>query len=119
LVELVEYTFVVLAGLLFAGASVAVYGQFSEARSGLAASAALDEVAGLAREAEANGTASYSIVVPPTTIACSDRTLSANSSGVSLSEGLDSPCGFSLQLTGGAHTFTFSEESGTLTLSVK
>lgn len=118
MVELVEYSMVVLASALFAGASVATYSSFTRFEGDLAAHAAFSELSTLAMHAVDNGTSRSSISLPGGSIACHAGLLTFTTGALVLNQTLRTECSFDTEVTPGMHTVTFTEGSSGLLMKV-
>ncbi len=117
MVELVEYTLVVLSSTLLITGSVLVYDGYASSEATLIESEAFSTLVAGAKEATWNGTDTLTVVVPSAVVACSDETLSLNASGSVDASSIGVPCAFSYETSAGVHTFQF-DYNLTLTLLV-
>ncbi|MDG6902205.1 MAG: hypothetical protein JRM80_09630 [Nitrososphaerota archaeon] len=118
MVELLEYTMVLLVSTLFVAGSAETYSIFSGYYSGLEFRAASSSVFSLATEALAGGSAAGSVSVPRSTVSCSGGVLTFASGGTSRTEATGESCDFSLDVQAGVRAFDFAFTAGRLTLTV-
>ncbi len=116
--EVVEYTLVVLTALVFAGASVAVYGQYAQVQAAFVSKASFSELTNLAQDAVLNGSSTSSFVIPQSTLTCSGGALSLSTSSGNQSAATGVSCDFHFNIQAGLHTFVFTYNSTVLTLGV-
>jgi hypothetical protein len=118
MVEVIEYTLVVLVSALFVAGSVTTYDSFSSYESGLNAKAEFSAITAMASLAVENGTSTGTIVLPRSSLSCASGTLSFTSGSVTLSASLGVPCGFAYALDNGAHRLDFAMKESSLSLEV-
>ncbi len=118
MVELLEYALVVMASTLFVAGSVLVYESFATFESGLSLRATFEGVSGLVSNAIANGSATATMSIPSSTIACQGGTLSVKVGGSVLEDRVPLGCSFAVTVPAGVHTVEFRDDSSRLELSV-
>ena len=116
--QVVEYFLAVLASTLFAGASLGVYGTYTQFEGGLQLQATASELGSLAEKAVANATSRAELTLPASTLACSNRTLTLTWEGGSASQSIDASCDFSTQIPQGPHEVQFNHGSNGLAVTV-
>lgn len=118
MVELFEYTLVVLVSTLLVGSALATYDAFIGLESKVEGKAAFEALVELASRASSNGTSQSTLALPSGTIACNGGVLSFSSQGSSESESIPEGCSFSKKVSAGAHLTRFFLCSTGMCLSV-
>ena len=116
--ELVEYCLALMVSTLLVAGSVEEYGNYTSFESGLALRAEFDAISGLALKAAENGSASMTMSVPSSTVACHRGVITVSAGGASLEESLPVACAFTAGIPTGTHTFAFKDSSTVLLLAV-
>ena len=118
MVEIVEYTLVVMVSTLFVAGSLLVYGGFTQFESGLSLHAAFGGVSGLVSKAIADGSAAATIPMPSSTLTCQGGTLCMRVGGSAINESIPLGCDFAVSVSACVHTLEFRDDSSQLELSV-
>lgn len=108
MVELTEYTLVVLVSALFAVASIATYGAFSGLESRAEMESSFSTLETLASAALQNGSSKETILFPQSVLSCGGGKLGLASSSANLTVKLPLDCDFRFAVSSGAHTVQFS-----------
>lgn len=118
MVELIEYSLVVLVSTLFVAGSVVSYGSFSDFETGVSLRSEFSAVSELAQRAVWGGTTSAYLQLPESTISCQGGTLAVSAGSFAQQTGVGVPCGFSIHVTGGGYTLRFDDGPRGLSLLV-
>jgi hypothetical protein len=118
MVEVVEYTLVVMVSVLFVAGSAAVYSSFNSLESQLQLRAMSATVSQLVAQAARNGSSLATLSFPDSTISCSGGALRLSTG--SASGTLPSPltCSFEVSVTAGTHVLQFFSSGSQLTMKV-
>lgn len=116
--EITEYSLVLLVSMLFVGASMAIYGAYTKFESASEVSASVAALVPLALQAAETGTASATILLPASTISCSDGLFAISTSGSVQNQRLPVDCNFSVVIPGGIHIVRFFSYASALSLVV-
>ena len=103
---------VILVSTLFAGASVATYGEFAKFESAAEASVSFSDLLTLASEAMENGTTTSTLFIPASTISCTGGVLSMTTTGSVQTQRIATDCAFQVEVSRGTHTVILTEASG-------
>lgn len=118
MVELTEYTLVVLVSALFAAASVSTYETFSKFETVAEVEGSFSTITSLVTQASQDGSSSGTLALPQSTLACSDGMLSLRASGEAVNRTYPFACSFDLEIPGGLETVSFDCNSSTLSARV-
>lgn len=118
MVELIEYSLVVLVSTLFVAASVLSFGAFSSFEGGVNLRAEYTALSALAQEAVGGGSSRAVLSLPQSTVSCQAGVLTVASGSYSQRGGIGTHCSFSVAVQGGTHAVVFSEGPDGLTFSV-
>lgn len=118
MVELTEYTLVVLVSALFAAASVSVYGSFSKFETTAGTQSSFSSIESLVLRAAEDGNSSGTVAVPQSTLACDGGVLSLRTPDDVVSATLPLTCDFDIQLSGGLQNVSFDYSSSILSAKV-
>ncbi len=114
MVELLEYSLVVLVSSMMIGFSVVATGSFTTFSRTLDDRAAFSALTAAALDAIEQGSASASVSLASATLSCSSGTFSISSPYYSASASLPSGCDFTFGRLDGSYTFSFTASSGQL-----
>jgi len=118
LVEITEYTLAVLVSTLLVGGSVATYTTFARLEYSSEADASLAALVGLANDAVANGHSSATLLLPTSTLTCSNGALTMLMGNNTVSSPIGGTCEFVASINGGVHTVSFDSQSSGLRFQV-
>jgi hypothetical protein len=118
LAQVAEYSLVIFATALFAGASVATFNAFAGFERRADAGAAFSTVLTLASEAVENGSAHSTFYLPESTLTCSGGLIKFATFNDSFDQRLTVPCSFSVQVPEGTHTVSFGYGGSGLSIEV-
>lgn len=118
MVEILEYSLVILVSIAFVVGSVAAYGGFTSFESGVALRAEFASVSSLAQGAIQDGASRGTLSLPDSTISCRGGSLVVSSGSASQQTDVGVPCSFSVHVADGSHSLSFSEDRLGLSLAV-
>jgi len=119
LVEVLEYTLVVLVSSVMAGLSLGVYGGYLSAVAPSTGEVAFASVVALAHAAIEHGNATATLALDHAEIECESRSLGFTSATFSQNLPLPVDCSFPPQEITGSRRLTFEYSAGRLTLQVR
>lgn len=116
--EVLEYSLVVLVSSFFVAGSAMAYSSYSSFAAGLQFKASSAALMGIANGAYINGTSQGDIVLPASTISCTNGLLIFRTDSHVDQRSLPVECDFSVQVPGGPHLVRFADVSSDLRLTV-
>lgn len=118
MVEILEYSLVVLVSAAFVVGSVVSYGAFTSFESGVGLRAEFASVSSLAQGAIQDGASHATLSLPDSTISCQGGSLVVSSGSLSQQTDVGVPCSFSVHVADGSHSLSFAEDPLGLSLAV-
>ena len=116
--EITEYTLAVLVSALMVGGSAVTYATFARFEQTSEVDASLSTLVGLADEAVVNGHSSSTLLLPTSTLTCTDGILTIVSGNTTASSPVGAQCDFETSIAGGMHTVSFDSRSSAVDLLV-
>lgn len=118
MVELLEYSLVVLVSTMFIAASILSFGAFSGFEGGVNLKAEYSALSTLALEAAGGGSSRAVLFLPQSTVTCEGGVLTVTSGSTSQGGGVGAACDFSVGVRAGVHAVAFSDGPGGLDFTV-
>ncbi len=107
-----------LISTLFAGASAATYAGYKNLEGNVEFAAAFSGISALAGQALENGSSHARMILPSSTISCSEGVLTFSSAGRTVADSLPARCDFRSVVLGGMYYIKFTFTSFMLMLQV-
>ncbi len=119
MVEVFEYTLVLLASLMVGGFSLYAVGNYTSQEKTVAEASAFQSILSAASTSVRTGTTQVVVAFfDNETISCRGGRLSVTASGVDLSSEIGAHCSFKISNLKGVHSLAFRAGSGNLTLGL-
>lgn len=116
--EITEYALAAMVSVLLVGGSAATYASFARFESSSVGAASLSTLVALGDEAIDSGQSSTTVFLPPSTVSCSGGLMTLAYGNTTIGASLPTRCGFTVYISGGAHTITFVSRSSVLYMQV-